>query len=440
MQNLPKEVKEALERLQEHTQNKVQVKVIQGKYYAFETYMARDQRTKAGKRVTHYLGKIEADGTFSPAKKRWKRGPARPKEPVPKGQVDKTDIIILQNLSMNARIPLSTISERTGLRISSIEYRIKRLEERYGLRYLAEIDTNKLGFVAYMVAVRFAGSRPSSDMIRDALEPEPRVQFCMLTVGKYDMLIYLIAESNRALASVMGEIRGKDAFSRHRAKWYVTPFHTAYGYVPLRDRFFDLLKERVWQRSRESPRPKPESMLNRDYILLRELNSNGSIEFSEIDKKNNLQRSSARYTYHRLIETGLIKRVTITMQNPAGKRYDSIIFMNDINDSKYVKTREELLKYIIKDPGRTIDRFSLVGEKAVPDGLMFMMPVFSDRGLEGARDELVAKVRGISASTQIVTDMVIGGLGYRLFDQLYSSQYRILVERYSYKKRKELEY
>ncbi|MDE1868437.1 MAG: AsnC family transcriptional regulator [Candidatus Micrarchaeota archaeon] len=440
MQNLPQEVKEAVERLQEHTPNRVQVKVIRGKYYAFETYVARDRRTKAGKRITHYLGRIGVDGAFSPAKKRWKKGPARPKEPAQKDQIDRTDLIILQNLSMNARIPLSVISKRTGLKASSIEYRIKRLEERYGLRYIAEIDTNKLGFFAYMVAVRFAGSRPSSETMREALEPEPRVQFCMLTVGKYDMLIYLIAESNRALASVIGSIRSQDAFSRHRAKWYVTPFYAAYGYVPLRDKFFDLLKERVWQRSRENPRPKPESILNRDYILLRELNSNGSIEFSEIDRKNNLQRSSAQYTYHKLIESGLIKRITITVQNPSGKRYDSIIFMNDINDSRYVKTREELLKYIIKDSGRMIDRFSLVGEKAVPDGMMFMMPVFSNNGLEQARDELAARVRGISASTQVVTDIVVGALGYRLFDPAYTSQYNVLAEQYSHVKEKQIGY
>ena len=51
------------------------------------------------------------------------------------------------------------------------------------------------------------------------------------------------------------DLKFKDETVPREADWNTTIITDAYGYVPIRDKFFDLLKEKVWRRSKETPRP-----------------------------------------------------------------------------------------------------------------------------------------------------------------------------------------
>ena len=117
----------------------------------------------------------------------------------------------------------------------------------------------------------------------------------------------------------------------------VTTYVDKYGYVPLRDEFFELLKSRVWQRTKETPRPSRGQLLKSEYAVLRELNSSGEASFSKIDKKYDLNKGNARYTYEKLKERRkytyeeiadkkVLLRNTLTMDNLA-VRYNTILIM-----------------------------------------------------------------------------------------------------------------
>lgn len=74
-----------------------------------------------------------------------------------KTDFDERDIKILVNLSKNARISLSDLSEKLKYSPESISYRIKQLEKRGIIQgYRAMIDVHRLGYEFYKTEIRLS--------------------------------------------------------------------------------------------------------------------------------------------------------------------------------------------------------------------------------------------------------------------------------------------
>jgi len=112
---LPMAVRNAAKRLRQTSEHYVSVKVIRGKFYAFEVTTKRDAAANKNKTITFYLGSIRLDGTFVPARRRGQKREEITVIPTellaPEKHIDPKETTILQALSMNSRIP-SAISER----------------------------------------------------------------------------------------------------------------------------------------------------------------------------------------------------------------------------------------------------------------------------------------------------------------------------------------
>ncbi|EQD59169.1 transcriptional regulator, AsnC family, partial [mine drainage metagenome] len=126
---------------------------------------------------------------------------------------------------------------------------------------------------------------PEAHKIKEVLEKEPRIQFAALLKGKYHLFMYLFAENTKTLDDTLYSIRSDEVFANIRSLWQVSYITYAYGYTPIRQEFFDLLKERVWHRSKEHPKRKPEQILQREYDVLRILNRDGE-EGSSVEIDN----------------------------------------------------------------------------------------------------------------------------------------------------------
>ncbi len=441
--DLPEKVLTALSKIRKEHKHYVDVKVINGRCYVYESTSRWDGERKRVKKIAKYLGKITAYGEFVQSVPRKPGNEAalatklhtRTKTvqksaygPVAE-RIGKHERQILKALSMDGRATVSGLAKEIGLKNTGAEWQKASVEKKYGIQYISEIDISKLGYLTYIVLIKFENKKPGINEAKRELEKEPSVQLAMLTYGKYDLIMYVVMSRYDDIKVHFFNIRSR-IFPSYDMELYVVPFYLDYGFVPLRDKFFEILAGKVWNRSIGKPRPKEGDLLRREYEVLRALNSNGREDFTRIDAECGLAPGSARYTYHKLVEKGTIKRITISMRN-VRVNYISAISLQKINHVRFLSCRQQLLQLIIGDREDTlINKYALVGDIKMPEGVFLIMPVRNDRDIIEA-DEQLRKIDGAEVDSIIVTNVIVGSLCYRRFDNRHSSQYTILKNDYN---------
>ncbi|MGC8496316.1 MAG: Lrp/AsnC family transcriptional regulator [Candidatus Micrarchaeia archaeon] len=426
-----------LDKLNEGRKKKLVVGAVKGRYYVFDTTSTYSEEKGRKITVTLYLGKIEIDGKFIPAAHRksftnvenvssliLSKSKKSPIEEIM--HPDKIDSSILEILSTDGRAPISKIAEETGLSKPAVTYRIRKLEKKYGIAYTLEFGPRPFGFFRYVAFVRFVHGMPDAKEINEILEKEPMVQFAALISGKYDLFVYMLAENTQELENSLFRIRSSGVFSRTKSSWSVSYITYAYGYLPLRKEFVDLLKEKVWHRSKEAPRRKPSQILERDYLVLKELNENGRGSFADMDMKLGFNKGASDYTYYRLLNERTIYRVTINMSLP-GAKYAAIIRCPQRNIGSFIAHRDEYRSYIIGDTQTPTNRYILVGDIGAPYGSLYIKPIYDER-LDDVVSELKHYLKEDIIETHVITDILVGQLGYRKIAKEVTYQYKALIK------------
>jgi DNA-binding Lrp family transcriptional regulator len=367
---------------------------------------------------------VRDDGEFVPTVKRRERGIAVNGRPEP-AELSNDEKTVLTNLSMNARMPMPTLARRIGRTVRATEGMVKRLERRLGIKYIAEIDMENLGYLKYMAFVELSGGTPPVEVLRSKFVNEPHVQFLALTSGRYGMVIYFLAKGNEEAGIFIYQTMISKELAPYAAKWYVTPLGKTYNFIPTRDVFFEMLKSRIWQKSRKTPRKGARQITSRGFAVLRALNS-GVANFTAIDQENSFDRGAAQYTYYKLKNKDkLLKRITLTMRK-LPIRYLAVILIEIVDGKVYPKTRKNLLFNIIKESDGISDRYALEGEFGIPYGVLLIAPIISETGLQDIKEELQKDVEGVRISDLVITNTIIGEMCYRRFDRMYSGQYDLL--------------
>jgi DNA-binding Lrp family transcriptional regulator len=445
MNELPPSVKSALEKIRQSHKHYVDLKIINGRAYVYESTSLWDKKLKTIKKITKYIGRITQSGEFiasqprnpqlsaailkEPAEKihksdeqdRSASSPARP-------GIGKYDVQILKELSADGRMTLPELANKIGLSTSGAEWQRTNVEKKYEVKYLAELDLDKLGYLTYIILIKFIDKIPPINEIKKNLEQEKSVQLALLTQGEYDLVIYAVFSKYGNMLMDFYNMRSR-ILPNYDLKLYVAPFYQSYSFVPLRDSFFDMLSERVWARSKNQPKPHGDYLLRREHSVLKELNTNGVMDFTKIDSKYKLVDGSSRYTYHKLVESGVIKRITISMEN-INMKYILMVLLQKINHVKYMKDREKVIRHIIADSDdRIANRYALEGDIKVPEGILFILPILNDSDMESANDSL-RKIDGMSMISLIATNILVGNLCYRKLEGKYTIQSQILKQEY----------
>jgi len=201
----------------------------------------------------------------------------------------------------------------------------------------------------------------------------------------------------------------------------------AYGYTPIRQEFFDLLKERVWYRSKEHPKRKPEQILQREYDVLRILNKDGRKGFLEIDNELGLSKGSADYTYYRLLEKLLIYRVTIRMDKlPA--RLNAVIRIPQTYIKGLNVHKKEFMLHLIENPKTPTNKYALEGDIGMPQGGLFIRPIYNET-LENIDKEIQSALAEKSKpDIEIITDTLVGSVGFRRLPTEETYQYKAMIK------------
>ncbi|MEM3839249.1 MAG: AsnC family transcriptional regulator [Candidatus Micrarchaeaceae archaeon] len=441
MPRLPNKVSAALNEIKKGHRHYVEVKIIRGLYCVFESVGVYDKERKRTKKVTHYLGRILNDGRFVEARHRQKRsgaqgyqqGAGQRIEPMRQFDIDEYDRKLLTALSMNCRAPYAFLGELIGLQKNTVYNRVKRLEKMLGIRYIAEINVEKLGFFKYLVLVKFLGRKPSVEEIRAGVIKDPKIQLAAaLTGGGYDLMLYILAESNKDINIMSVSILSNDQFIEYPAEWHAIPFYETYNFVPLRQEFLSMLAQARQQKRDIFGEPiteKRKMTLTRELAVLSQLNENARMEFAEVDRRLGLDSGRAQYTYYRLIRMELLSRPTISMDEVPLK-YITAFFLKVVNTKEMVRTRKQFLKHLVSDSKWPTNRYVLIGDIGSPYGALLLAPVYDNNDIIEIRKN-ISQYLGTETSMAVVTNIIVGRLCYRRFDNAYSKQLDILKTNYN---------
>lgn len=393
-----------LEEMRNASSRYLEVKTIRGQYCVFEARGVYDRERKRSIKLTRYLGRISTDGAFTEARHRNVKT-----EGV---EIAKAERVLLEQLSIDCRMSMAGIGRRSGLGNGYVYRKIKGLETKLGIRYIAEIDVGKFGYSYYLAFVNTKGAMHSS-VLKRTLEKEPVVQLAMTLNGRYNLLLcFLARDEGDANEFIMRLIKFSE-LQRFVAEWHVTYAFFDYNFIPLRDRFFDLLRERIWSRTKERPRKGSGDLLYREYAVLKELNSNGNIDFADIDRKHGFEKGAAQYTYYKLRRNGTIKSMSITMER-LPMRYVGLLPLRIRHGGRFAVTEDKLDNEIKGYSELSTAKYAFVCSIGAPYGMLLALPVFGENDLRIAAERLVSKVKGIRLGhPMVVVGIPVGSLCYR---------------------------
>ena len=436
---MPPEVAATAEALRKRSEYSVLVNKIRGSYYAYEyKFKTIDGRVK---KFSLYLGKIENDGTFIEARRRFlgtriktlgeyikkRNDEIKPSLIDELLYPDSFSSAILTELSMNSRASVNEIADKVGAGAERVRYRIAQLRKAYKIKYTIEMKPDTFGFSRYLILARFPRGKPDQEKLKELLGSNPRVQLAAVAEGDYNLLVYVLAENNTELENMIYEIRSSSVFASSPGTWNVSYLIEPYGwYMPFRDEFFGLLKGRIWRKSRDSPRRPHGQLLRSEYAVMKELNKDAGTSFSDIDKEYGLKEGNARYTYERLLERQTIERPTITMEGlPA--RYFGFLYMVQRNIPAFNSTRIEYLAEIVKETQYPTNRYAFVADASAPYGIVLVAPVFKEEDTNTLQEEL-SGIKGARIRTASITRVLIGEFGLRKFRMEESSNYKVMTK------------
>lgn len=451
MSKIPERVEKAFRALKQEYEH-IYLKQLKANYYVYKQTYEWQQDRKISKTVSEYIGKITSEGVFvkrlvsykdefEKAKAiiaahggeiTWHKGKEEPAKGLPELEkseinVKDRDLKLLMALSMNARMPISKLAKLAGLSGQAAYSRIRTLEARLGIKYLLEVDLEKLGYTPYLLIVKFNDEAPSAEEIRNAFMSEPRVQLSVMIKGTYELIAYILDKNYTTAADNFRSLIIKTGLARYKAQWNLMPFGQVYSFVPLRENFIEtMLETRKRGKQPGNTSVREDKLLRMEFIVLKELNANSIQSFSEIDKKYNLNKGTARYAYSRLKAREVIIRPTISLTNLPLK-YIGIIQIMDIDEKAVGENRYKSLLDLIKY-GNIVNKYCLSGNIGMPDGAIRFLPIFNDLDIDKIAKNIEKELRGCAVRSFVVTNLMVGSLCYRRFDNDYSRQQRILVE------------
>jgi DNA-binding Lrp family transcriptional regulator len=442
MMTLPSKVRAEFLRLKKANSKYIEIKHINKYYFVYQSTSKWDKEKKRPVKIPLYLGRITNAGQFIPGKRKKPRSIVQQvqqqtnnteqQQILDEGQRtlnmspkiekrSKHEQTILTALSMNGRIPLSVLGKMVGLKETAVSSQVKKLERIYDIKYLAEIDTTKLGYLQFIITVKFLEILPKIEELKTILSNDPRIQLALISKGDIDLTIYALAKDGGEINILVFNLREK---LNYKAIWNTTPVNEEYGHIPPRKEFLELLKDKL---------------LIREYAVLKELLKDGKTEFTEIDRLYGFDNGRSQYSYYRLREKGIIRRTTISMRSLPIK-YIAIIFEDIIDFKLYITKKDKALKEIISDSASQINKYLLVEDASNPDGGVLFLPIFKDGELESAIEKLTSLNLGINTRTYVITSILIGDFCYRAFDNDYSIQNDILIRNYGEKQQPKLSY
>lgn len=422
----PREIQESFEQLKLATGKRLSLHAISGQYYVYEYSSSTDARSRKTVVKTYYLGHIMKDGRFV-AKGEKKLALLEVKDKEDGGKetgYDEREAIALRNLSMNGRMSMKKLAGRLGMSVTGTRNFVKRLEKKYGIRYFAEVNTLKLGYLRYIALVKFEDKIPTMKEVKDAFEDDPHVALVAMTKGIYDMIVIFYLESGANIANFVYQWRAGNALPDYTAKWYITPLDMASGItIPLRKCLVEFIATGV---SKEDSTTFGVRLSKIEAIVFKEMAIDAAQEFRYVDKNYRLSSGRSNYAFYKLREKGILERTTITIDLP-NLKYNSVFITETNNYKKFTEHQDLWRMDLIRNENPLVNNNAFRGDIGAPDSILHIRPIFEETGFHRMKD-ILDSLPGTRTESMVITDLVVGSLCYRNFDPRYTTVYDVLLK------------
>ena len=128
----------------------------------------------------------------------------------------------------------------------------------------------------------------------------------------------------------------------------------------------------------------------------------------------------------------MIERITITMDNPPIKD-TAVLIAKQVDISKYNSKNKEWLLDSILDQNTPLNKYIFNGDIGSPYGVIRIAPLYKNGDLEELEKRIYAITEGIEVGSSIITNILVGKLGYRKVDtqktRVYRKYYKALLEK-----------
>ncbi|MHA1589956.1 MAG: Lrp/AsnC family transcriptional regulator [Candidatus Njordarchaeales archaeon] len=133
-------------------------------------------------------------------------------------RLDEKDRKILQVLLENSRLSIRQIARKTGLSVSTVASRLRKLEESGIIRkYTIELDLEKLGYV-FPVIIDVRVSKGKLFEVEKEIAKHSNVLAVYDITGEYDVMVYAIFRTRRDLDSFVKMLQRMEYVERTHTK------------------------------------------------------------------------------------------------------------------------------------------------------------------------------------------------------------------------------
>lgn len=122
--------------------------------------------------------------------------------------LDRFDWRIIEELSLDGRMPVTTLADRVGLTKTPCQVRLKRLVESGVIRgFRAVIDPRRIGreHVAFVEVKLSDTTEPALAAFNDAAAALPEIEQCHMIAGPFDYLLKVRTRDISGYRRVLGE-------------------------------------------------------------------------------------------------------------------------------------------------------------------------------------------------------------------------------------------
>lgn len=150
--------------------------------------------------------------------------------------LDTIDLRIIEQLQIDARIPIPTLAERVGLSGPACYRRIRRLRETGAiLREVAVVAPRTVGWPLSMiclVTLEREGAKTIEDVLRK-LEAQPEVIEAWQITGEYDFAVKIVARDMESYDNLVHRLFAQDDRVRSFMTLVVIRSTKKSGFIPI---------------------------------------------------------------------------------------------------------------------------------------------------------------------------------------------------------------
>jgi len=137
-------------------------------------------------------------------------------------EIDKTDSKLLNEIAVNARIPLIELAEKLGCSSQSVNYRIKKLINSEVIKkFRVNIDLSQIGLQHFKVNIYLKDHKLKGPILK-YLENKPYLEYMNFAIGWADLEPEFVVKDFDELMKILGEVNSKFSGAIKKQSFFIT--------------------------------------------------------------------------------------------------------------------------------------------------------------------------------------------------------------------------